>query len=443
MNVVNTLYISTMKGVIDKPKVTIGDIRLLYPKILLLRSYAENYEGYEKLVNYSKITPGKRILMNKNIESYTSEARSICKKFDKISREHMFETLRENLVDIDTFSHAIDMWTLNEKQIKNLRDVQHVLNDIKFFYPDIMYSSVKLENQLYRLIGGMRADNVDMVYIPPRSNAQFKVVIHMKDKLIELISHRYGRDSEEDIDGGVTINSIVNTIKDHGFNDTDVYDLLTSVSHNIDQSTPKDEVIGKFTRLMDTKQYKTLQDLGPIKILDLGSRDMLFYASNIADMLKGEGDEISSIELTGLKLDRNLYNIIPEDVSEMIDIDLGVDRFSIITAMMILHMIPDAVDKLKQLSRSLRKGGLLVVEEYEVNTDTDRVFADIDKILEIEPSEKDQYIKELESGTFYMSDKQWEFSLKGIGFNRISGPEIYKYPGNMKRYSVYEKSNSE
>jgi len=391
------------------------DIKRLDPKMKIIQSYIETYNNYRIFIDYSKISS--RLTTDISIDEYKSRALSIYKQYEQIKSEYIFETLRQKLDIIDTYIHHITPSTAFVPSVftEAIIMVQYIVDDMRLFYPEIEYACVEIEKMVYNIVLNLLKINT-FIYVPPRSGIQLNIVSKCSLNGLENVLY----DNFKFPDTGV-ISSFINSISRENLRDNEIYSQLTE---KFVRKKPIPDIQRDFEFIINNDKYKNIKMDSNIRWLDVGSPIMETYSREILDILNIPENYLTTIDLSGGVNKRPFVNLV--DVNSSGKFPFVNDYFSLVTGFMVIHNISDITDRLSEIHRVMKRGGLFVIREYDSESQCQKILSDIDKILGSQ-----QPINQ----SFYLSSSELRKIMSESGFAFISErTDTY-----LTKYSIHMK----
>ncbi|MDD4930919.1 MAG: methyltransferase domain-containing protein [Candidatus Colwellbacteria bacterium] len=395
---------------------SVRDIKRLNSKMKILCEYIETYNNYRMFIEYSKISS--RLTTDSSIDEYKSKAVSIYKKFEQIKSEYIFETLRQQLnivnevVYIGTYYKHPNVWRISDTFTDALITLQYIVDDIRFFYPDVVYAYKDIEKMVYKIARDLLKRS-SPIYVPPRSEIQFNIASVCSPDDLSYIMYKNFKPRD------ISISDFINTIQRENMKDGEIYHLLDT---KFDKVKHPLSITPYFKSIVESDVYKRLK-IDTIKCLDLGSPIMENRTREILDILNVSEKDFITVDLSDIG--KRFMNTVAVNSEGKFPFISGY--FSIITAFMVLHNVSDIEDRLSEIHRILKPGGLFIMREYDSGTQCQKVVSDIDKILTDRTTIKHQ--------SFYMSSEDWNKLMYTNGFRLLQE----KIDSSLTKYTLYTR----
>lgn len=131
------------------------------------------------------------------------------------------------------------------------------------------------------------------------------------------------------------------------------------------------------------------------------------------------------------------------------NIPLPNEKADFITCLMVLHHISEPINQIREFSRIIKKGGILIIREHDIDSDTDKEahkFLDILHGLysiswaKIGEQEDANYLEN--NYAHYHSRESWNSMIESVGFKRVVNEELdrnYNMSKVERNYSSSKK----
>jgi len=243
----------------------------------------------------------------------------------------------------------------------------------------------------------------------------------------------------------------INKLLDSNYDDKTIYEKIKKHGQTKPQNIYRDimHVQILFREFYVDKFIKEYPNFKPSRYLDIGCGN-----GNIGKLFgKKLNINDNNIFCTELKAwhgkERKLSEFAINNVRLVDDFDklpYQDNHFDIITALMVLHHVKDVDKMLKEISRVLRKGGILIIREHDSFTMLDYILNEIEHgLYEIihenqsyEDFKKDYYAK-------YHDWLEWDVILSKYGFkyfyaNYDSTSIVWDVSPTRYYYAIYMKN---
>ena len=439
------LYSNTLLNIKD-----INDIKRLNPKMNKFIKYNELFSDYKLLIDYSKLSD--RLYIDRDLQSFYYKSKELTSGFYRKKSEYIFNSLRVHLNNINNVIYDFDdnvivlprNWKIGESLYKSLAIVQYALNDIRYYYPNISYACDSIEAFITKIIIAMSNIHNIFLYLFPRSLKQIKQAYKCdSDRLVSVIM----RSMKPNITAQFVKNFIAESI-DREKDDDEIYKALRQYAHN--RSDNKSFVREKRAKsrirqlefLFQFPQYKKLRLDKSFRYIDIG------------------GDDGSITRAVGKHMGLTREDIINADVDDWVDkseykyndityiqinktgrLPFSDNSFSLVTAFQVFHHIEDIHDRMQEIRRITKSGGLLVVREHDSTNSCIQIMADIEhSLFEMTTKDKPSPTFLDTYRAFYMSAEQWTSIIESYGFKCIKNVD---YKNDMRIQNPTRSYNGE
>ncbi len=380
----NDKYPKVLLKELEKINLNIYSPDLIYINKLVFPNYLNYINLYNTYYLFAQI-PDKNYVFNK-LEKYKSETRT-----------YIFNNLKNNIID-------------------NSLDFYNNINNLKILYPELypFLNNIKqnyIKNALH---------SKQIYYLSTDSNCQLKYLFKCdKNSLFQLLKKHLVKPN-------------FNFTK----SDSELYSIMKSFKKNY-ASENNDRGL---YRVKDLEQ------------LNLGSNEINMYldygggngdiTKSIANWLKLPKDNSFCMDISTweqhARIQKYPNDLTYIDITELSLFPFSDNTFDFITCFQVLHHIKCIDLSLKELSRVLKNGGILVLREHDCRDVIDMMLIDVEhSIYEmvIENTNNPSYLSDYFA--YYRSEKEWTELLSKYGFKRIKetfakGPTRYYYAVYIK-----------
>ena len=407
--------------------------------ISILKTYQSI--NYAKRVDYPfyiyspRVQPQIIELMNILEDIYISKQKNkinvILNHVDKKSKEEVVSLLKNIII-----SHRDKYIYINN--IKKINNVTRTIVKPKLSKSVVDLSHVKKAGSKYFL---------DAFSRDATSRLQ-QTVIQTINKSFDYknpIQRKYGEQFIHDIKNRVITEKLF---------DSEVYNLIHQElnanyypfhgypnNESVDRADTRIKIIEK---MLNSIKYK------PEIYVDYGCSEGCI-TSTLANVLSLPRENVFAFDI---KEPTNLDNIqfiqLNKDNS---NIPLQNDKADFITCLMVLHHIPEPINQIREFSRILKKGGVLIIREHDIDSATDK---EAHKFLDIlhglysiswakhGEQEDANYLEN--NFANYHNRESWDSMIQSVGFKRIQNDELdreYNMSKVDRNYSSTKKISNQ
>jgi ubiquinone/menaquinone biosynthesis C-methylase UbiE len=428
------------------------DIKILNRTIEDFVTYNYIYESkYKKFIHYSMSS--NRLYIDEDLEQFYIQSKMLCSQFSIKKSEHIFNWFRITLDVIRYFIYNSKENNYNNlpKIIdrsfeQSLHSIQNLFNDIKYFYPTISYAYQEIEELITNTILNIGLSHNTFIYLFTKSLFQIRQTYLCDNKrLTSLVMKSLRRDVDSK-----TIDTILKSSLDHQhINDISIYNMLRPYANKggYDKDKRSKSRIKHLQFLFRHNLFKNIRSNGDFKYLDLGGWDGTiteevgkYMRLSKKDIINADVDDwVNQID----ENERNT-NITFVPINNTGKLPFETSTFSLITAFQVFHHIEEIDDRLSELSRIIKKDGLLVIREHDADSDCTSMLADIEHsmyemVLKENPSV--EYLNTYKA--YYKPMHTWNDILEYYGFEYIKNAK-YNTRMNMWNpsrtyYAMYRK----
>jgi ubiquinone/menaquinone biosynthesis C-methylase UbiE len=424
------------------------DIKRLNESVKFIQQFNEIYTNYKLFIDYSKLS--KNISIDGDYEKLFYIYKNIYQEFSTIKSEFIFNLLYINLNIINRVIYDFinekninpSEWVVTNSFKQSLQNIQFVLNDIKFYYPDIKYACETIEKFIFKLIITANKYYNIIIYLPTRSLNQINICYKCdSDRIVSLIKKSMKRNISNEF-----ISNFINESINRNKNDEEIYNSLREYANTDTYEEGRSQSRVKHINfLFSNNNFKNLRENRNFKYLDIGGGDgSISYA--IGNYMKLNKENIVSADVQDwFNIDsKKNKDITYITINENGRLPFSDQQFSVITAFQVFHHIEDINDRLQELSRIIKRGGLLVIREHDVNNECTRMIIDIEHSLHemtTKPTSNNTFLKEYNA--YYKSAHDWTVKIESFGFKYIRDAD-YKWDMRIKNptrtyYAMYER----
>ena len=428
----------------------INDVKRLNINIEALQNYNEIYSNYKLFIDYSKLS--NRVNINKEYEAFYYASKNICSDFANIKSEYIFHTLRNNLLIIygvlydytNKKNKEPKDWNVTKNFTEALRVIQFILDDIRKFYPDVSYACDSIEKFIFLLVITLSKYHNIYLYLPTKSLNQL-IMVYKCDpqRIVTLIKKSMKREISHDF-----INNFMSESVERNKNDEEIYDALRKyASTDHDEEGRSQSRVRHISFLFSDYRFRKLKESRNFKYLDLGGGDGSI-TNAIGKHMKLDKDNIISADVDewfdNISDSKKTKDISYVTINKTGRLPFSNEQFSVITAFQVFHHIEDIDDRLKELNRIIKRGGLLVIREHDVPNDCVRMNVDIEHSIHemtTKPEPNKKFLPEYTA--FYRPAQEWTAKLESFGFKYIRDVD---YRSDMRirnptrtYYAMYER----
>lgn len=435
-------YIDLVDKVVD-----IVDVKRLNPKIDTFIKYNSTYSNYKLFIDYSKIS--NRISIDKNLEETYYKSKKLYSEFSRKKSEYIFDSLRQHLDIVNSYIYDVKYdiviepknWVPTEKFYKSLRLSQYILNDIRYFYPDITYACNSIEDFISKIVLVLGMLHKVYLYLFPKSMNQIKQAYSCDpNRLVTLIMKSMKRTITPSF-----VHSFIQESINRDKTDKDIYLALRKyVNTSYDKDKRAQSRVRDLYFLFNYYNFQTLTLNREFKYLDIGGNDGSITAAI------GKHIRLDKGRIFCADVDDWFDNVFTRNkdvthirINKIGRLPFSDETFSLITAFQVFHHIEDIHDRLQELNRIIKKGGFLVIREH------DNINECIQTMIDIEHSLYEVTLKEEPNTSFldeyrayYLTSQQWTILIESYGFRYIEidyNTDMRIKNSTRTYYAMYQK----
>jgi ubiquinone/menaquinone biosynthesis C-methylase UbiE len=438
--------LSTMRNTLD--------IKILNRKIEDFVTYNYTYESkYKKFIYYSMAS--NHLYIDKDLEQFYIQSKILCSQFSLKKSEHIFNWFRTTLDVIlyfiynnkeNNYNNLANLPKIIDQSFEeSLHSIQNLFNDIKYFYPTISYAYQEIEGLITNTILNIGLSHNTYIYLFTKSLFQIRQTYLCDNKrLTSLVVKSLRRDIDPQ-----TIDTILKSSIDHRYtNDISIYNLLRPYANKgYDKEKRSKSRIKQLQFLFQHNLFKNIRSNRNFKYLDLGGWDGTITEEVGKYMRLSKKDIINAdVDDWVNQIDENERNpnitFVPINNNGRLPFETAT--FSLITAFQVFHHIEEIDDRLSELSRIIKKDGLLVIREHDANSDCTSMLADIEHSMYemvLKENTSSDYLNKYEA--YYKPMQTWTNIIEYYGFEYIKNAK-YNTRMNMWNpsrtyYAMYKK----
>lgn len=269
--------------------------------------------------------------------------------------------------------------------------------------------------------------------LPGKQFSQLLKNSESKKKLFSVIKKKFN-DVDED-----TLHEIVES----GKSDQEIYEMLKTHTSNEALGTgawsqyDKKAAVGRaMSRVNDLKRWITES---PKTYLDFGAGDCEITSAMKKSFKIPKVVAIDTRVNCSQEILKNIEHIVVS--SDEKKIPVGTGEFDLVSCFQTLHHVENIESKLKEFSRIVKKGGLLVIREHNVNDPSVNMLVDIEHMI-YDVTKKGVSFDEAkkEYPLFAHSASEWDVLFGAHGFKPVGKfePRMRSNPTNHY-YAAYKK----